>query len=76
MAYIYNTIGLSAESFTGVIGYINIGIISGLLYPRTRRFTAIISMIWIVLGLWGRWKTNRSIIPPLTVIMTLAVAAV
>ncbi len=70
-AAVYTPLDMSGRRLTSLIGYIHLVLLAGLLYPVTRRATAGLSIAYICLGVSGRLRTHRPIMPPLAVIAVL-----
>lgn len=70
---LYTFLNISPEQCTRLIGYVNLVVIAGLLWPRTRRLAAGLTTGYMCLGVLGRLRTGRSAGPPLVVMALLLV---
>ena len=68
---VYTLLGITPEQCTKLIGCINLVAVAGLASTRTRGITAGAVIIWLCTGAVARYRTGRSVLPPLAVIVVL-----
>ncbi|KAF2761111.1 hypothetical protein EJ05DRAFT_497670 [Pseudovirgaria hyperparasitica] len=71
MKPVYSRLGVSAKIFTEILAYINLGVAGLLVWPRTRKWTAVTAMLYLGEGAYARLRSGRSVAPPLVVIGVL-----
>lgn len=67
-------LGVSGKQMTYLTGVLNLVIVGGLLWPVSKRITALCGIGYLMFGATGRWRTGRSIRPPVTIMLVLALS--